>query len=151
VWYSWNDDWLGTIHCIFCRHITVSVSVQCICGVLQDLCSISNRKHTSMFTLPRCMTLPICMWPVVLTHTQCSTSCDGLPPIMSQTFQYVTAVCLSPLESTKGPRIQVRESCQGHSSSWIPAVAHGVLRYVIRTHFLNWCVLFGILDNEQTA
>ena len=56
---------------------------------------------------------------------------------MSVAFQYVTAMCLSPQESTEGPRIQVRETCQGHSSAWIPAVAHGVLRCVIRTLFLT--------------
>ena len=56
-----------------------------------------------------------------------------LPPLMSQTFQCVTAMCFSPQESTEGPHIQVRESCQGRSSAWIPAVAHIVLQCVIRT------------------
>jgi len=60
-------------------------------------------------------------------------------------------MCLSPLEGTEEPSIQVKKSCQGQSSAWIPAVAHGVLRCVIRTLFVNWCVLFGILDNEQNC
>ena len=64
-----------------------------------------------MFTLPRCMTayLPVAS----------SVDTRSVPR---------PAMCLSPLENIEGPRIQVGEGCQGHSTAWIPAVANGVVR-----------------------
>jgi hypothetical protein len=79
----------------FCRHITVSVNVLCSCCVLQYLCSISKREHTSS---SGCMTVPVCMWSVVLTHTRALFHILrwGLPPLMSQTFQCVTCHVFQP-------------------------------------------------------
>jgi len=142
--------WLaGVIYIAFFADTPLSLSVYCAVVVSYKTFVLSARESIPVCSC--CMTVPISVWPVVLTHTHAVFHVLRwvLPPLMSHTFQCVTAMCFSPQESTEGPCIQVRESCQGHSSAWIPAVAHGVLQCVIRTLFLNCCVLFGILDNGQ--